>query len=101
MSEFKDNVSKIENEVRKIIDKRKVQNVTNEIYLKIASFVGGTLMRVFDKLQENKNKSIDFNINFDFNITKNKDKNFTKFDITASAESIIDDELLKIEDFIK
>ena len=31
-----------------------------------------------------------------------KDKNFTEFYITASAESIIDDdELLKIEDFIK
>lgn len=102
MSELKDNVSKIENEVRKITDKRKLQNVTNEIYLKIASFVGGTLMRVFDKFQETKNKSIDFNINFDFNITqKNKDKNFTEFDITASAESIMDDELLKIEDFIK
>lgn len=99
---FKKIVEKIENEVIKKVKEDDFENVMHQILVKMNSFFGASFVRVLETFHETNKKKIKFNVKFDFTIIKkNINEDFTNFDIKASAESNIDDDKLKIEDFIK
>lgn len=101
--QFKKFVEKIENEVvKKLKEKDDFENVMHQMLVKMNSFFAGSFVRVLETFHETNKKKIKFNVKFDFTIIKkNINEDFTNFDIKASAESNIDDDKLKIEDFIK
>lgn len=100
--QFKKIVEKIENEVIKKVKEDDFENVMHQMLVKMNSFFGASFVRVLGTFHETNKKKIKFNVKFDFTIIKkNINEDFTNFDIKASAESNIDDDKLKIEDFIK
>ena len=100
--QFKKNVEKIENEVIKKLKEDDFENVMHQMLVKMNSFFAASFVRVLETFHETNKKKIKFNVKFDFTIIKkNINEDFTNFDIKASAESNIDDDKLKIEDFIK
>lgn len=100
--EFEKIFSKIENGVKKMMKEDEFEDAMNQMLVKIDSFFCTSFLKVLEKFGKTKYKQINFNVSFDFKIIKEKvNKDFSKLDITASAESNIDDDKLKIEDFIK
>lgn len=102
--QFKKFVEKVENEVTKKLKEKEddFEDVMHQMLVKMNSFFAGSFVRVLETFHETNKKKIKFNVKFDFTIIKKIiNEDFTNFDIKASAESNIDDDKLKIEDFIK
>ena len=85
------------NEKTKFDSSKDVENVFGKICVKMNAFFGSTMIRVMKKFANTNNELINFSVKFDFKVLR---KGYNDYAISAKAEGSVDDEKLKIDDFI-
>lgn len=94
--DFKTIYNKIKKE-KKINSSKDFENVFTKIFAKMNALWTSTMVRVLNKFEKTNSELINFSIKFDFRIFR---KGGLDFALSGKAETTIDDENVKIKDFI-
>ena len=96
--DFKTIYSRIEKE-KKINSSKDFKNVFTKIFAKMTALWSSTMVRVLKKFEKTNSELIKFSIKFDFRIFREGEWELD-FALSGKAEATIDDENVKINDFI-
>jgi beta-lactamase superfamily II metal-dependent hydrolase len=94
--DFDEIYSKVEEE-KKINSSKDFKNVFTKILAKMNALWSSVMVRVLKKFEKTNSDLINFSIKFDFRLFRKGEFNFA---LSGKAEATVDDENVKIKDFI-